>query len=59
MESDKTVNVSETSVACDGGGGALGHPLVYLNLGASRETECPYCGKRFKLEATAGAGTGH
>ncbi len=57
MESDKTVTVTETSVACDGGGGALGHPLVYLNLGEAGESECPYCGCRFKLEA--GAGTGH
>ena len=35
-------------VSCDGGGGASGHPLIWLTL--SRETgraECPYCGKVF------------
>ncbi|MEE8517107.1 MAG: zinc-finger domain-containing protein [Alphaproteobacteria bacterium] len=56
MDSDKTITVTESPVACDGGG-ALGHPLVYLNLGEAGESECPYCGLRFKLEA--GAGTGH
>ncbi len=58
MEADKTITVSETPVACDGGG-ALGHPLVYLDLGKAGETACPYCGLRFKLEAGAGARTGH
>ncbi|GCB67479.1 hypothetical protein scyTo_0008065 [Scyliorhinus torazame] len=44
--------VTETSdrvVSCDGGGGALGHPKVYINL--DKETKvgtCGYCGLRFK-----------
>ncbi len=32
---------------CDGGGGALGHPRVYLSYSGKGQTECPYCGKRF------------
>jgi len=36
-------------VSCDGGGGALGHPLVYLNTGENGAVDCPYCGKRYTL----------
>ncbi|MEM7401056.1 MAG: zinc-finger domain-containing protein [Pseudomonadota bacterium] len=32
---------------CDGGGGALGHPKVYLPFGNKSEVICYYCGKRF------------
>ena len=36
-EPPETIEVTETTVACDGGGGALGHPRVYLTLkGAQR-----------------------
>ena len=37
-------------VACDGGGGALGHPKVWYELGADRENECLYCGRVFVQE---------
>ena len=36
-------------VSCDGGGGVLGHPLVYLNTGENGVVDCPYCGKRYVL----------
>ena len=39
--------VSENRFACDGGGGAGGHPRVYLTLDADGIKECPYCGKQF------------
>ena len=45
-EPPETIEVEETVVACDGGG-ALGHPKVYLNLGADDTVECPYCDRRF------------
>ena len=51
----ETIEVSTASVACDGGGGALGHPKVYLNLAKDGQIECPYCGKRFVLKAGAQA----
>ncbi|KAJ8041531.1 NADH dehydrogenase [ubiquinone] iron-sulfur protein 6, mitochondrial [Holothuria leucospilota] len=35
------------SVWCDGGGGALGHPKVYINLDAEGPQPCGYCGLRF------------
>ncbi len=43
--------VESTRVACDGGGGALGHPLVYMEMGDSPYVECGYCDRRFVLRA--------
>tara|TARA_Y100001934_G_C11719875_1_gene480760 strand:+ start:54 stop:236 length:183 start_codon:yes stop_codon:yes gene_type:complete len=37
-------------VSCDGVGGSLGHPLVYLNAGDKDGVDCPYCGKHYTLE---------
>ena len=45
--------VSTKRVACDGGGGALGHPLVYLDMGKHDHVECGYCDRRFVLSADA------
>ena len=41
--------VSVKRVACDGGGGALGHPLVYMDMGEDDHVECGYCDRRFVL----------
>ncbi|MBT5647486.1 MAG: zinc-finger domain-containing protein [Rhodospirillaceae bacterium] len=49
-EPPEIVEVEEISVSCDGGGGALGHPKVFLKL-EDREVECPYCDKKFVLKA--------
>lgn len=45
----ETVSVSSRSISCNGGGGALGHPLVYLMIGADGWRDCGYCGRRFVL----------
>jgi len=37
-------------VACDGGGGPLGHPKVYINLDKPGNHSCGYCGLRFYKE---------
>jgi len=37
-------------VSCDGGGGALGHPKVYINLDQPGNHSCGYCGLRFVKE---------
>jgi uncharacterized Zn-finger protein len=42
--------VESTRVACDGGGGALGHPLVWMEMGDSDFVECGYCDRRFVLK---------
>ena len=41
--------VQSKKVICDGGGGALGHPKVYLEMGEKNEIVCPYCSKLFKI----------
>jgi uncharacterized Zn-finger protein len=34
-------------VSCDGGGGPLGHPKVYMELGDEDFVDCGYCDRRF------------
>ncbi|MBF0324729.1 zinc-finger domain-containing protein [Magnetospirillum moscoviense] len=54
----ETITVESASVGCDGGGGPLGHPLVYLHLGHDRQVTCPYCSRTFVLAEGAKLG-GH
>jgi uncharacterized Zn-finger protein len=49
------IEVEKTEISCDGGGGALGHPKVWLNLGKNGTVDCPYCDRRFVLKAGAHA----
>ncbi|WP_371397067.1 zinc-finger domain-containing protein [Fretibacter rubidus] len=56
--SDDVVIVTRTRVACDGGGGALGHPKVWLDMGQDTQVECKYCDRLFKLDPKA-ADTAH
>jgi uncharacterized Zn-finger protein len=43
----ETIEINEMVTACNGGGGALGHPRVFLNLAPSGRVECPYCSRVF------------
>lgn len=52
MEPPEIIHVETAPVGCDGGGGPLGHPLVYLPIGSTGETDCPYCGRRYILTPT-------
>ena len=45
----EVVLVRSRRVACDGVGGALGHPRVYLEMGDEPFVECGYCDRRFVL----------
>lgn len=47
----EVVKVRSRRVACDGVGGALGHPRVWLEMGEADFVECPYCDRRFVLMA--------
>jgi uncharacterized Zn-finger protein len=47
MAPSETIVIDDMVAACDGGGGALGHPKVYLNLAPSGKAECPYCSRVF------------
>ncbi|KAK4514481.1 uncharacterized protein ATC70_002078 [Mucor velutinosus] len=40
--------VKERITHCDGGGGPLGHPKVYINLDKPGPHACGYCGIRFQ-----------
>lgn len=51
----EVIEVDQEVVACDGGGGALGHPLVYLNLKGRPFVECGYCDRRFVMKPGARA----
>jgi uncharacterized Zn-finger protein len=47
------VETDQMAVACDGPGGALGHPRVFLNLTPTGRVECPYCSRVFVNPAAA------
>ena len=34
-------------VKCDGGGGALGHPVVWYSFDGTDRVECGYCDRLF------------
>ena len=41
--SSNVIVTNQSRVACNGGGGALGHPQVWLMLGTDGKVTCPYC----------------
>lgn len=43
------VKVASKKVSCNGGGGALGHPRVWYEMGDEDFVECKYCDRRFIL----------
>lgn len=50
----EVITVTSQRVKCDGGGGALGHPVVYYDMGEEDFVECGYCDRRFVLAPGAG-----
>ncbi|MBV9979005.1 MAG: zinc-finger domain-containing protein [Bradyrhizobium sp.] len=55
VEVPETIECDDTRVSCDGGGGVLGHPKVYLEMGDQTYVECGYCDRRFVLREGAQA----
>jgi len=53
IDAPEVVLVRSHRVACDGDGGPLGHPRVYLEMGEAGAVECPYCDRRFMLAPPA------
>ena len=41
------IPTSQQRVSCNGGGGALGHPLVWLTLGTDGKVVCSYCSRTY------------
>ena len=57
MDAEQPLVVETPVVRCDGGGGPLGHPAVYLNFGAKTQIVCPYCSRKFvRVAGTSAAG---
>ncbi len=49
---DVAISTKNQRVSCNGGGGPLGHPQVWLTLGTGGEVICPYCSRRYVLVCT-------
>ncbi len=56
MGPSETIYIDEMVAACNGGGGPLGHPRVYLNLAPAGRVECPYCSRLYLNRVMSGAG---
>ncbi len=59
IDPPEVIEVETTKVACDGSGGALGHPRVYLEMGDEGFVECGYCDRRFVLKKGAAGADSH
>jgi len=56
-ESAEIIQTESAQVSCDGGG-ALGHPRVYLQIKSEvGDIECPYCSRRYVLKESPQAKT--
>jgi len=58
MEPREIIQVAPADdvAGCNGGGGTLGHPLVYLRFDGKSSVDCYYCSRRFvKLGQPSGA----
>ncbi|WP_338665476.1 zinc-finger domain-containing protein [Pararoseomonas sp. SCSIO 73927] len=50
---EEVITVTARNVPCDGGGGTLGHPRVWLHI-EGEEITCPYCSRTYHLAPGAG-----
>jgi uncharacterized Zn-finger protein len=55
LPAPEVILVHSRRVKCDGGSGALGHPVVFYDMGEEHFVECGYCDRRFVLEEGADA----
>jgi uncharacterized Zn-finger protein len=46
-EPPEIIYAATKRIKCDGSGGALGHPRVFLEMGEEDRVECPYCDRLF------------
>lgn len=58
MQAPETIDVETETVDCDGGG-ASGHPRVFLNMEGKGRIACPYCGRDFVLKVGTRAASDH
>ena len=52
VNSVSVIEVDAHVAVCDGGGGALGHPVEYIQLDtvSTEPSICKYCGLRYKMK---------
>ena len=50
IDQPETIYVDSPKVSCDGGSIALGHPVVWYEMGDDEVVECKYCDRRFILK---------
>ncbi len=51
----EVIEVTRTRIACDGGGGVMGHPRVWLQIAPEvGAVDCGYCDRRYVLKLGAG-----
>ena len=43
----EVIYVAQKRIACDGGGGALGHPKVWYTMGEDGQVRCGYCDRLY------------
>lgn len=56
MKPFEIISVNEPETACDGGGGPLGHPKIYLHVDhETGEVMCPYCSRLYVYRPPAKA----
>jgi uncharacterized Zn-finger protein len=58
IDTPEVIKAEGPRVACNGGGGALGHPRVFLSFGPDGRVVCPYC-SRVYVQEPHGEGSGH
>ena len=49
-----TVDNDVDEVRCDGGGGALGHPMVWYSFDGQDRVSCGYCDRLFVKRRVSG-----
>lgn len=55
MASLEAINVDKRDIACDGEGGVLGHPRVFLHIdNNTNKIYCSYCSRLYVLAEGAG-----
>lgn len=58
---EDVIMADSRQVRCDGGGGALGHPSIFMRIEGEQVT-CPYCSRTYRLKdgrLKDGAGDDH
>ncbi|MFZ4121113.1 MAG: zinc-finger domain-containing protein [Caulobacterales bacterium] len=59
IDAPEVIITHSKRVMCDGGGGPLGHPKVFYDMGEADTVECMYCDRRFTYVADPDARDHH